>query len=292
MMQLMLMTMSPLLAAARPKPTFWELTTGSVAGLSVRYFLFAGVAWVLGYWLFKKPWFRRKIIAKFPQGAEVRREIGYSLLSIVIFGVVSAFTVYAIREGWTQVYRKMDRHSMLWFWLSIGCAIVIHDTWFYWTHRMMHHRRLFRLFHRVHHLSHNPTPWAAYSFAPLEAVVQALIFPIVIMVLPMHLYAFGLFMLWQISFNILGHSGYEIHPRWFMRTPLRYILNTPTNHIMHHEKMRGNYGLYFNVWDRLMGTNHEEYEKRFEEVTSGTQRGNAAGAPAVRPEPAPPASAG
>ena len=45
-------------------------------------------------------------------------------------------------------------------------------------------------------------------------------------------------------------------------------MNTPTNHIMHHEHFRGNYGLYFNVWDRLMGTNHERYEERFREVTS------------------------
>jgi sterol desaturase/sphingolipid hydroxylase (fatty acid hydroxylase superfamily) len=45
-------------------------------------------------------------------------------------------------------------------------------------------------------------------------------------------------------------------------------MNTPTNHVMHHEKLRGNYGLYFNVWDRLMGTNHKDYEKRFEEVVT------------------------
>jgi Delta7-sterol 5-desaturase len=37
---------------------------------------------------------------------------------------------------------------------------------------------------------------------------------------------------------------------------------------MHHEKFRGNYGLYFNFWDRLMRTNHEDYESRFREVTS------------------------
>ena len=37
---------------------------------------------------------------------------------------------------------------------------------------------------------------------------------------------------------------------------------------MHHEKLRGNYGLYFNIWDRLMGTNHADYEARFREVTT------------------------
>lgn len=51
------------------------------------------------------------------------------------------------------------------------------------------------------------------------------------------------------------------------QAPLKCFLNTPTNHAMHHEKLRGNYGLYFNVWDRLLGTNHSDYEKRFCEVT-------------------------
>lgn len=132
----------------------------------------------------------------------------------------------------------------------------------------MHHRRLFPFFHRVHHLSKNPSPWAAYAFAPAEAVVEAGIFPVVALAMPIHPAAFGLFMLWQITFNVAGHTGFEFHPRWLMSTPLRFILNTPTNHVMHHEKMRGNYGLYFNVWDRIMGTNHTDYESRFREVTS------------------------
>lgn len=39
---------------------------------------------------------------------------------------------------------------------------------------------------------------------------------------------------------------------------------------MHHEKMRGNYGLYFNFWEHLIGTNHPDYESRFRAVTSGS----------------------
>lgn len=253
---------------ARQPLNFWELTYGSTLGLGVRYLLFAGIAWLLGYLIFKRSWFHRKIIARFPSSNEVWREIGYSALSMLVFGLVGAATVYASRQGWTHMYGKISKHGLVWFWLSIGCAIVIHDAWFYWTHRLMHHRKLFRWFHRVHHLSHNPTPWAAYAFSPLEALVQALIFPLLVVLMPMHTYAFGLFMMWQIVFNIAGHMGYEFHPRWLMRSPLRYVINTPTNHIMHHEKLRGNYGLYFNFWDRLMGTNHEAYERRFEEVTS------------------------
>jgi sterol desaturase/sphingolipid hydroxylase (fatty acid hydroxylase superfamily) len=250
------------------KAGFFELTFDSAFALGLRYMLFAGIAWLLGYLIFKRPWAHRKIIQRFPPASEVRREILYSVLSMIIFGAVGAATIYAVRQGWTQLYSKLGRHSMGWFWISIVCAIVIHDAWFYWTHRLMHHRRLFCFFHRVHHLSHNPTPWAAYAFSPAEAIVQALIFPILVIIMPMHLYAFAIFMLWQILFNVAGHVGYEFFPRWLLRTPVGWILNTPTNHIMHHETLRGNYGLYFNIWDRLMGTNHRNYRQRFEEVTS------------------------
>jgi sterol desaturase/sphingolipid hydroxylase (fatty acid hydroxylase superfamily) len=255
-------------------PGFFEVSAKSTAGLAGRYFLFAGVAWLLGYVLFARRWQHRKIVPRLPAGSEVRREIFYSAVSVVIFGLVSAATVMAAKAGWTQLYWKRGDHGTAWFWGSIFCAVLLHDTWFYWTHRLMHHRKLFRYFHRTHHLSHNPSPWAAYAFDPAEAVVQAAIFPIAVTVIPMHPYAFVIFMFWQITFNIIGHTGYEFHPRWLMDSWLGRIVNTPTNHAQHHEKMRGNYGLYFNVWDRLMGTNHPDYESRFREVTT-------------RPRPAP-----
>ncbi len=75
-------------------------------------------------------------------------------------------------------------------------------------------------------------------------------------------------MTWQIGFNVFGHCGYEIFPHGFLRTRFGRFLNTPTHHAMHHENFRANFGLYFNVWDRLMGTNDPDYTRRFEQVTS------------------------
>jgi lathosterol oxidase len=234
----------------------------------MRYAFAAGLAWVLGYWLLRKRWAHRKIVPRWPGGAEVRRELGYSAMTVVVFGAVGATTIFAAMAGKTQMYFRIDAHGWGWFVASIFVAVVVHDAYFYWTHRLMHHPRLFRLLHREHHLSTNPTPWAAYAFGPMEAVVQAGIFPLVVMVMPIHPLAFLGFMMWQITFNVIGHTGYEIYPRWLMDSWMGRILNTPTNHAMHHETLRGNYGLYFNVWDRLMGTNHERYEARFREVTS------------------------
>lgn len=236
--------------------------------VGLRYLFFAGLAWLLGYVVFRQRWRSRKIIARLPETFEVRRELFYSVLTLIIFGVIGGATIWAEHQGWTQMYWRLEAHSWAWFFSSVVIAILMHDAYFYWTHRAMHHPRLFRSFHRVHHLSTNPSPWAAYSFSPLEAVVQAGIFPLVALVMPIHILAFGLFMTWQIIFNVLGHTGYEFHPRSLMDSPLRFILNTPTNHVMHHEKHHGNFGIYFNVWDRLMGTNHADYETRYRDVTS------------------------
>ncbi|MGV3773613.1 MAG: sterol desaturase family protein [Verrucomicrobiales bacterium] len=249
-------------------PGFFEITAATSIGLTIRYLMFAGLAWCLAYLFFKNRWVHKKIIAKFPARTEINREVRYSLVSLLIFGAMGGATVMASKAGYTQLYWRISDYGWGWFWGSIACAIVLHDAYFYWTHRAMHHPKLFRYFHKVHHLSMNPTPWASYAFSPAEAVVQAGIFPLAVMVMPMHPFAFMVFMLWQITYNVLGHTGYEFHPPWIMRTWLRHLLNTPTNHVMHHEKIRGNYGLYFNVWDRIMGTNHPEYEKRFVEVAS------------------------
>lgn len=73
---------------------------------------------------------------------------------------------------------------------------------------------------------------------------------------------------WQIAFNVFGHCGYEIFPKWFLRSPVALVLNSVTHHALHHEKIRANFGLYFNIWDRLLGTNHADYEERFMQETT------------------------
>jgi Delta7-sterol 5-desaturase len=258
-------------AVAILSPSTWsveKMFVGATLHDALRYLLFASVAWLLAYVIFKRRWVSRKIVPAIPEASHMLREIFYSARTVLIFGLVGTMTLLAAKQGWTQMYWKIGEHSNAWFWSSIVISILVHDTYFYWTHRLMHHPKFFRWFHRGHHLSMNPTPWAAYAFDPLEAVVQAGIFPLVVMLYPIHPLAFGTVMLWQIIFNVIGHTGYEFHPRWLMDTWLGKVLNTPTNHAMHHEKMVGNYGLYFNIWDRIMGTNHKDYEHRFREVTT------------------------
>ena len=233
------------------------------------YLVMASAAWLVFYVLFRATFHHRRISRSGPTARQVRREVAHSLRSLALFGLVTLVVVCAARSGWTRLYYRLDDYGWTWFALSIVLMVVMHDAYFYWTHRLMHQRRLYRLVHHVHHLSTSPTPWAAYAFSPAEALVQAGIGPLIVFTLPVHPVAFAAFMVWQITFNVLGHCGYEIFPRWFLRTPAGWVLNSVTHHALHHEKFRANFGLYFNVWDRLLGTNHPDYAQRFAQPMAG-----------------------
>jgi Delta7-sterol 5-desaturase len=234
----------------------------------------AGFAYLTLHVLFAG-WLRgRRISPKPIERSQIRTELLCSLRSLAIYGLVGGAITFAVLSGWTPMYFRIEHYGWSWFIASIGVTILIHDAYFYWTHRLMHHPRLFRAFHATHHLSTNPSPWAAYSFSAPEAFVQAGIAPLVIMTVPIHPLAFSIFMIWQIALNVLGHCGYELYPRWFLRSPLGCLFNTTTHHAQHHETNRANFSLYFNYWDWLMGTNHARYAERFEEATG--QRENAA----------------
>ena len=153
--------------------------------------------------------------------------------------------------------------------LSLSLMFVAHDAYFYWTHRLMHHRRLFGLFHRWHHLSRTPTVWTAYSFSVPEAIVQGAFVPLFVVMVPMHALALFIFVAVQVVRNVMGHAGYELHPAAF--TPGRWLgwNNTTTGHDLHHELGRYNYGFYFRWWDKLMGTEHPGYPAKFEAIVAG-----------------------
>jgi len=162
-------------------------------------------------------------------------------------------------NGWVRIYDDAAAYGWPWWWASLALIIVAHDAYFYWTHRMLHSRRWFAAVHGRHHASLHPTPWAAYSFHPVEAAVQAAFLPLFVAVVPMHAGAIAVFLVHMILRNAIGHCGHELMP-WTLspRGALRWI--TPvSHHHFHHARNRGNYGLYFTWWDRWCGTEDADY---------------------------------
>lgn len=251
-------------------PTVWVMDTG-------RYLVAATLMATILALFWRAGLARRKLQPRDPAQGQRRRELLASLRTAFIFSLLGAVVAVGDHQGWITIYKDFRQAGPLYLVLSLALLLVVHDTYFYWAHRAMHHRRLFALFHRTHHLSRTPTPWAAYSFAIPEAIVHGAFVPLFLLVVPMHgigLLAFGIV---QILRNVMGHAGAEVHSAAF--GPGRWLgwNNTTTHHDLHHEAGRYNYGLYFRWWDKLMGTEHPDYRRKFEATVSPASAATAPG---------------
>jgi sterol desaturase/sphingolipid hydroxylase (fatty acid hydroxylase superfamily) len=240
---------------------------------TIRYFSIAGLAFFVFYYLLRGVFSKRKMQSKFPEISHYGRDILFSLITILIFATTAAL-VFSTLRPFTQLYQPWDQLGKGYYFLTFPLMFLIHDVYFYVIHRLMHQPKLYRYIHRVHHLSTNPSPWTAYAFHPLEAILEAGIIPLIVFTLPVAPSAFGLFMLFQFSYNVYGHLGYELFPARFAKTWIGRWVNTGTAHNLHHQYFHGNYGLYTLIWDRLFGTLRKDYDAKYEQVTSKSGKEN------------------
>jgi len=189
------------------------------------------------------------------QGGQIRKEIGWSLISCVIYGVPAGVVAWGWHaRGWTRITAAPHALPLWWHPVSLLLFLLLHDTWFYWTHRALHSPSLFSRFHAVHHASRPPTAWAAMSFHPGEALSGAFVIPALVFVIPVHVAVLGLVLAIMTVMGVANHMGWEMFPRWLVRGRAGAMLITASHHQRHHQLYAGNYGLYFRLWDRVCGT--------------------------------------
>lgn len=231
-----------------------------------RYLILAGLPFLIFYIFFPQKFSRQKIQKRFAKQKDFIREILHSMKTIVIFIGVAFLVLQSPLGGLSKIYTDIHAFPIWWIPVSALLGLIIQDTYFYWMHRAVHSKKLFKWVHLLHHKSTNPSPLASYSFNFLEGILEALIFPVIILTIPMHPLALLLFTTVAFVFNVYGHLGYEIMPQWFRNSFLFEVLNTSVHHNLHHEKFKGNYGLYLRLWDRIMGTENPDYVKTYDQV--------------------------
>ncbi|MDZ4796206.1 MAG: sterol desaturase family protein [Bacteroidota bacterium] len=245
----------------------WSLYFKDVLIIGSRYLIIASIAFLICYVVLRKMIASRKIQDRFPAFKDYAREIFFSILTIFILAFIPAFILGSPEmRSHTKFYTDINQHGTLYFIIAFPIMALMHDTYFYWMHRLMHHPSVFKLVHLIHHKLTNPSPFAAYAFHPLEAIVEAGIFIVFVFTIPVHLFHLLFFFLFMIIYNVYGHLGWELYPKGFSKHWLGKWINTSVNHNQHHQYFKGNYGLYFLFWDRVMGTIRKDYDARFEEV--------------------------
>lgn len=198
-----------------------------------------------------------------PSWAGIRHDILLSVGSAVIFALASALILCAYNRGQTLLYDDPGRYGAWYLGLSYGVVLVLQDTYFYFTHRLFHHPRLFRWLHQGHHRSRYPTPWTSFAFDPVEAMVQCLFLVAIVFILPLHLIPLLAVLATMTVWAVLNHLEPERLPLSFPHHWLGRWVIGPAHHAIHHRKYKTHYGLYFTFWDRLLNTQDEHYRQYF-----------------------------
>ena len=224
----------------------------------LRYLAFSGVY----HWFFLNKFreqLTHRILNKKPlKMKQVRKEIYWSLISGFIFGAIAVFIYYLWSINYTAIYLDFNNYPLWYIPISIFAFLFIQDTYYYWIHRWMHLPKIYKFFHKVHHKSVHTTVFTAFSFHPYETFLQAIFLPIIVIFLPIHLYAlFAVLLIMTLSATI-NHAGVEVYPSGKLGNWFRKWIIGATHHDSHHTKFNFNYGLYFTFWDRLMKTEIEE----------------------------------
>lgn len=175
----------------------------------------------------------------------------YSILS----GVPIA-SAYEVTFRWLYASGELQMLTFdanpIWFIVLFPIMTIWQSAHFYFVHRMLHWKPMYKHVHALHHRSVNPGPWSGMSMHPVEHVFYfstVLLF----LVLPVHMAHLLFLMYWQLLGAPSGHSGYEaVRIKGVTALKVGGMF-----HQLHHRHFECNYGGTEVPMDRWVGTYHE-----------------------------------
>ncbi|MBX9852186.1 MAG: sterol desaturase family protein [Cytophagaceae bacterium] len=233
-----------------------------------RYFLIAGSFYFFFYMFSPEKWKTRRVNLHSHHSKQFKKELKWSLISAMIFALAGAITAVAWKKGYTAFYDEISEYGWIYFFSSMFIVMFIHETYYYWLHRAMHHPKIYKHIHKTHHDSVTPSPWTAFSFHPAEAFLEALILPLILFFIPVHYYVLLTYLILMTLSSVVNHLNIEIYPYGFEKHWLGKWLIGATHHSLHHSQFRYNFGLYFTFWDKLAKTECPDFKKLFRQKSS------------------------
>jgi len=221
-----------------------------------RYVILSGSYYLLFRVVFKKKYADRILATKMPSAKQIKREVRLSLYSTFVFGIVGVVILILWQNGYTKIYSDPTDYPLWYFPISIIIFMVLHDTYYYWMHKWMHDSKWLLRFHLDHHKSVNTTVLTSFSFHPVESFFQAIILPVLFVLVPLNILAILIILLLMTFSAIVNHAGVEIYPTNSFFNGFRKHIIGATHHDIHHRHAQKNFGLYFTFWDRLMKTEY------------------------------------
>ena len=229
--------------------------------------LILGIIYVLFSHIFSKPLSKRRIqLSKRAGFGQISDEIKNSLLAILSSVVLTSFIMMRQQNGQIEIYNDTSKYGIPYAIFAFFLIFFVGDAWFYWAHRFLHHSKIYKYIHAVHHRSLDVNPFSSNSFHVLESLLLTIWIIPILLIFPIPAVALGINQGLGTFNNIKSHLGYELYPKFFSKIFPLNLLVTGTNHNLHHTKYNGNYGLQLRLWDMMFDTELKETDTLFKEI--------------------------
>ena len=236
-------------------PRFWALPVGGTLVAMVAFGLFAlpltwaasrDVAWLQ----------QRRIQSRRPREQRlVVPSLQRWLINSGAMLVASIASWPILRTTGIHVGPLPPWYEVLW---QVVFFVYLDDVLYWFFHRAMHTRWLFRHVHGVHHRI--VTPWAItgnymHVVEFIGTGFLAMAGPSIVGAHVLTVYVWIVLRQWEAA---EGHCGYDLP------SPTRYLplSDGAIHHDFHHAKVHGNYAGFFPWMDRVMGTLARDYKPR------------------------------
>ena len=198
---------------------------------------------------------------KFFTSNQVWDNILYTCASgVTVWTAYEVLFFWAYANDWLPFYLDPAAHPV-WFVLVLLAIPFWTSLHFYFVHRLLHWKPLYRIAHAVHHRNDNIGPWSGLSMHPIEHVIylSSVLIHALFMTHPIHI-------LFHMQWNALGaatsHTGFE--SLTFRGRPV--LVLGSFHHQLHHRHYDCNYGNPSMPWDKWFGSDHDGTPEAWAEI--------------------------
>lgn len=148
------------------------------------------------------------------------------------------------------VHIQKDAPTIYDFIIEYIQIFITSDILFWFMHRLMHTKFMYKHVHSVHHYYRTPFAFCTQSHHPIESILMSL--PVIIPILYFGTHVFTQMTAFMIilAYGVEGHSGYDFG---LQKLTFGFMGFAPM-HDVHHSSVTCNYGAYTTIMDRIMNT--------------------------------------
>ena len=174
------------------------------------------------------------------------------------FGFVPIFMAFVLYPlfVWRGGAVDAPMPTVIEVFIDIAVCVFANETIFYFSHRFLHNKKLFRLIHRKHHMFRQVRPVSSEYAHPLENLLNLIAMYAGLVIMGSHFLTWAIWVGLRIYETNDGHSGYE-------------HIDSASRHAYHHQfPTKGCYGTAIGLWDWLLGTDKQWREWKAKQQTT------------------------